>query len=538
MGGHGDGGGGGAAAGDAPHVHDDRVLIYPRAVVSIVLDLPRAKKCYIVVKTKILDDVIELGRTESLESTGIEPLEFQRTVEVTYYTGIDDEQKAIFEVMDGDIMASSAFGYLFYSAVVSVGELFRGSMRLRMAREKEHLGYLTIRSEMDVTYDIVNVLNENKRSIAFFNSEPPTDQLVRDHHDKFSVPYGMYSIELLCRNILDHEMKSLSDSCYVITKMFLNVESFPTPEAPNWSFVELFSNRKLELWSSLRNYKKPYNVNALEIKVSHSQLTGELLFQRVLKKKTQRKLKLVVEVHVGGTEGELAPPERVSYCAFSVYKLLNAAGYPLTKFDGTNGKDFKWSEPIFRNFIKLKELYPDEEEDAPAPEADKNADDGQKPKRGGLLSFGRKKAAEEVKEPPEEGKEGGTEEGKEGPKEGGGGGGAEGTAETPKKGGGGLLSIFKKKDATAGTGSKEKGAEEASPGAEDGAGAGAEEGKKTGGGGRFAGLFAKKSPGEAKEVGDVRCPLPRAQPSRHGTPRHDAMYTLTHPPKRCTCPPP
>ena len=93
------------------------MLIYPKAVVSIVLDLPRAKKCYIVVKTKILNDVIELGRTESLETTEIEPLEFKRTVEVTYYTGIDDDQKAIFEVMDSDIMASSAFGYLFYTVV-------------------------------------------------------------------------------------------------------------------------------------------------------------------------------------------------------------------------------------------------------------------------------------------------------------------------------------------------------------------------------------------------------------------------------------
>ena len=47
-----------------------------------------------------------------------------------------------------------------------------------------------------MTHDVVNVMSDNKRSIAFFNSTPPTDQLVRDRHDKFSVPYGMYSIVL------------------------------------------------------------------------------------------------------------------------------------------------------------------------------------------------------------------------------------------------------------------------------------------------------------------------------------------------------
>ena len=49
----------------------------------------------------------------------------------------------------------------------------------------------------------------------------------------------------------------------------------------------------------------------------------------------------------------------------SVYKLLNAAGYPKEKFTGANGKLFKWSKPIFRNFIMVTDLTPDDDDEQP-----------------------------------------------------------------------------------------------------------------------------------------------------------------------------
>ena len=305
------------AEGHASHQHEERVLIYPKTTISIILDVPRAKQCYIVVKTKVLNDLITVGRTDSLESTDIEPIEFKSKIELTYYTGIDDNQMAIFEIMDGDILGSSAFGYLFYTVTVPVGDLFRGNLKIRLVRDKEHLGYLSLRTTMDITSEVVTVVAENKRSIAFFESAPPTDSVAREKHEKFTVPFGMYTIELLCRNVLDHEpAEILSDSVYIIAHMYLNVEEFPTEESPKWKFVDIFHARKLEIWSSLKNFKKPYDVNALEIKFSLQQLTGELLFKRVLSKKTQKKLKLIVEIHVGGTEGEMAPPIKISHCAF------------------------------------------------------------------------------------------------------------------------------------------------------------------------------------------------------------------------------
>jgi hypothetical protein len=45
--------------------------------------------------------------------------------------GVDDGQMVIFEIMDGDLMATSAFGYIFATVALPVGELFRGTDVLR-----------------------------------------------------------------------------------------------------------------------------------------------------------------------------------------------------------------------------------------------------------------------------------------------------------------------------------------------------------------------------------------------------------------------
>ena len=59
-----------------------------------------------------------------------------------------------------------------------------------------------------------------------------------------------------------------------------------------------------------------------------------------------------------------------------MYKLLNAAGYPKEKFNGANGKLFKWSKPLFRNLIMVTDLTPDDD-DEQAPD-----DDEAPPKKG------------------------------------------------------------------------------------------------------------------------------------------------------------
>jgi hypothetical protein len=45
-------------------------------------------------------------------------------------------------------------------------------------------------------------------------------------------------------------------------------------------------------------------------------ITGEPLFKSVMNKQTPKKLKLIVEIWVGGTENDYAPPIRTSYASY------------------------------------------------------------------------------------------------------------------------------------------------------------------------------------------------------------------------------
>jgi hypothetical protein len=77
-----------------------------------------------------------------------------------------------------------------------------------------------------------------------------------------------------------------------------------------------------------------------------------------MNKETPKKLKLIIEIWVGGTENEYTPPIRTSYASYSVYKLLDAAGYPKIELDLTNAAKFKFSKPLLRHFIQLIDLTP------------------------------------------------------------------------------------------------------------------------------------------------------------------------------------
>ena len=66
---------------------NERILIYPQAKVSIILDLPRAKSVFIIVKTKILNEISQIGKTESQSTTDIAPITFQTQIDITYKSG-------------------------------------------------------------------------------------------------------------------------------------------------------------------------------------------------------------------------------------------------------------------------------------------------------------------------------------------------------------------------------------------------------------------------------------------------------------------
>ena len=176
-------------------------------------------------------------------------------------------------------------------------------------------------------------------------------------------PLGIFSVELKCRDICNESEEVMSSSCYVFVRACLNVQRFETSTS-DMKYLPTTSPNMKCIWKSLKNYKKPYDINALEIRFSHTDLTGEPSFQDVKEGKTQKKLKLVIEIWVGGTEGDSAPPIRVSFAAYSVFKLLEAAGYPPGEDDRAkvDTSPRAWSKPIPREFVRLAQLSHAQEE--------------------------------------------------------------------------------------------------------------------------------------------------------------------------------
>lgn len=240
---------------------------------------------------------------------------------------------------------------------------FIGHNRCLVGRGDEHLGFIDLKTTLDVKAESMNIHNQDKRPMAFFQSSAPSDQDIRAMYPSYNNPLGMYSLELLCRDICNEPDDVMADSGYVLVRACLNVEELVMPTS-SITYLPSDSSKLKVIWKSQKNYQKPYSINALEIKFNHTELTGELFFEKVLARDTQRKLKIIVDVWVGGTEGDSAPPIRISYCAYSVYKLLEAAGYPKKGFYSTDSSLSVWSKPLPRSLIRVARLRPHKESES------------------------------------------------------------------------------------------------------------------------------------------------------------------------------
>ena len=230
-----------------------------------------------------------------------------------------------------------------------------GTCRSPIMRGKEHLGYLIIETNLDVVAEKMNLLNTDRKSTAFFTTNSPKGGAVRAANPSYITAVGTYSMELKCRDICKESDEVMNSSCFLYVRACLNVQKFETPLSLT-KFLPSNSPRIMEIWKSLKNYNKPYDINALEIKFSHSTLTGLTDFDSVLRHEINKKLKLIIEIWVGGTEGDLSPPIRTSFVTYSVHKLLDAAGYPKSNYDSKNPTSCPWSKPIPRDFIRLAHL--------------------------------------------------------------------------------------------------------------------------------------------------------------------------------------
>ena len=247
---------------------------------------------------------------------------------------------------------------------------------------------------LDVKVESMNIQNEDKRPMAFFQSLAPTENDVRMKHPEHLSKLGTYSLEILCRDLCNEPEEIMTEACFVNIRACLNIDRKHDP-AGEMTFLPLDSPRLKVIWQSQKNYVKPYVVNALEIKFSHEVLTGEESFSKIIKGDVSRQLKLVIDVQVGGTEGDSFPPIRTSFCCFSVYKLLDAAGYPTENFVNSDPSSALWSKPLLRNMVRIAKLR----------SVDISESEEEKP---GMLSrmFGKKKVEEEEVPPVVAGKGG------------------------------------------------------------------------------------------------------------------------------------
>jgi hypothetical protein len=241
---------------------------------------------------------------------------------------------------------------------------------------------------LDVKVESMNIQNEDKRPMAFFQSLAPTENDVRIKHPEYLSTLGTYSLEIICRDLCNEPEEIMTEACFVYVRACLNIDRKPNPSG-EMTFLPLDSPRLKVIWSSQKNYVKPYVVNALEIKFSHEVLTGEESFMKILKGDVNRQLKLVIDVQVGGTEGDSFPPIRTSYCCFSVYKLLEAAGYPRHDFNNTDPSAAVWSKQLLRNMVRIANLR----------SVDRSESEEEKP---GMMTrmFGKKKPEDEEVPPP------------------------------------------------------------------------------------------------------------------------------------------
>ena len=67
---------------------NNRVLVYPRAVLTISVEIPRSKSMFVIVKTRVLDHTLDVGRTETLIcGDSQQKVTYNSQVAITYLTG-------------------------------------------------------------------------------------------------------------------------------------------------------------------------------------------------------------------------------------------------------------------------------------------------------------------------------------------------------------------------------------------------------------------------------------------------------------------
>lgn len=300
-----DGGGDLDEEDDHDHVAltDHVTLTYPKLTLRLSLKSTRSMHCYLKVKKFVIGawyDLGDAGMTESLPVSIGSTVRFDTPIEVQYHVAIDDYQRLWFGIYDGDFLNTKG-GYYFASIEMQMRELLFGQNNVfQVFRDEDYLCELTV--DVEVTYDaeervtlptgqVPEGLTPEQASaeslkVAFYKSEPPTLISLRVATPHFWELFGTYvfafeALGLLSSNSIDLG-KIIDDATTVRLRLCLGDTKEPD-----------HSNRLEALWTSMP-VLKVYDVQVLEVKISHEDLTGE----RDVKKNGAADARIVMQVIV------------------------------------------------------------------------------------------------------------------------------------------------------------------------------------------------------------------------------------------------
>jgi hypothetical protein len=313
--------------------------------------------------------------------------------------------------MDGDNLSTSTFGYLFATVTAPVADVFKNNCKFPIMHGIDCIGYVYVESLLDVASEVLNVRQFDKYEkyqTGFFDHSIPTDKVVRDEYDKFDIPFGQYILEINTKDICHITDEHYVDGeTFVQVRLSLNVtfteeedKEAPVEHDDNGEpivktikktiYLPVPSSNLLTIWESIPNYTRPFKVSAAALKFSHTELTLKDDVMGIVTAATEgtldstfpHELKLVFEVFVGGTESANAPPIRVGYCVYSVWKLLMATKHPEKTEEGYVEQMGAWSKPLKRHVLQThdfdsqtKQMSSDEEGKSDKGDDDDGSDD-------------------------------------------------------------------------------------------------------------------------------------------------------------------
>lgn len=270
-----------------------KVIVYPNFIFSITIECDRSLDCYIVVKTKILHEVVRIGYTETRKYLSETSMCFSTTFEVSYQVGIDDDQLVLFDIFDGDVL-SLREGYLFSSLSVPLSSLSKSKVAIPISRGPSILGYLRLNADLDVSPTNCTLDLTNDYHTAFFKVPRLSIEDIKNAFPEMvdiSLKYNLRFKTSAVYKILKKFKIDVKKNEYLRTLMRICVcESGDSPDSEDLRVV----------WESNPVTKAPYELHRKELQLRHDSFLCDI--------KTTLGRDVVFQIYVDGHDVKVNKP--------------------------------------------------------------------------------------------------------------------------------------------------------------------------------------------------------------------------------------